>query len=183
LDLRPILEASADLTVAGELVSCETGNEVIDGMDMTAGLYGLWINSNPDGDMLDRREAGGWVMKDEFDRYEVFMWSTQGSACAIEGYGTDPPSWAGQVVGFIHTHPWMPGDMIPVCGEDGNPTGEWTEYPGGPSNEDILMSWDLGSKVDHPDKPGPLPGYILDGAGIIVFRGFDPVTMFDRCGF
>lgn len=135
------------------------------------GFNTVWATSNADGHLLQRKEQGGWIIR-ENGQLRVETWNLPSDYCGIHGEPVPPSS--GTVVGWVHTHPYAPGEMILTC--EGVPY----EYPGGPSGPDRSTSTALGQMVGFP---GALPGYILDKGGITFFVGAEPLLdkELDRC--
>jgi hypothetical protein len=57
------------------------------------------------------------------------------------------------------------------------------------SDEDLAASAELGREVNHPDHPNPLPGYMIDGFGTVVFDASSASATikrrndYPRCGY
>jgi hypothetical protein len=161
---------------------CNTGDSVYDNPAVNAGFTALWSASNYGPNIIARREAYGWVVMTA-SGYRIHMIGTT-SYCG----GNDlempwPPEGPDAVVAFVHTHPYEIGDLVPICGPDGQPQlNNWGVYPGGASDVDRATSIALG---DALGRGMPLPGLVLDVNGMHQFIGDDHLfnSMTARCGY
>lgn len=168
-------------------VPCETGNPLLDAPGSDAGFAQLWKDSDPDNPTFgDRHERAGWIVRKADGSYYVFEWPNVGTVCGMDVTGLpEPPEGLSAVVGYVHTHPYIPGDYVAVCANDNHTVTGFVQYAGGPSNADRNTSVALGQQVPWSGKPGPLPGVILDKSGTRTFVGTstDKDVNYSRCGF
>lgn len=150
---------------------CATGDPVIDSEPLQDALQSLWTQSNPGANLAQRREQGGWIVRTAGGYSVVQFQNVRRSFCKIEG---EEPLPNGEIVGFVHTHPYGVGETIVNCAFQIIP------YEGRPSEDDVLMSAFLGQLLGRAE---PLPGYIIDGDGIRRFAQGQPTTSYERCGY
>lgn len=84
------------------------------------------------------------------------------------------------VVGFVHTHPYTPGETILGCDEQG--AYSVVTYESKPSPSDRNASVQFAQMLGRAQ---PLPGIILDAGKIVWFQGTDPAIggTLSRCGY
>lgn len=150
---------------------CDTGDPVVDSEQMRDALLSLWKQSNPTANLAQRKEQGGWIVRTASGYSVVQFQIPQTNFCSIDG--TEALPKIGEIVGFVHTHPYRVGETIVNCAFQIIP------YKGKPSDDDLLMSASLGQ---HLGRTEPLPGYIIDGDGIRQFAQGKPTTSYERCG-
>jgi hypothetical protein len=158
---------------------CNIGYEFIDSPDVQDGFTTAWQASNTTGNLADRKEVFGWIVKTSAG-YRIDILGA-GNFCGYDGDAPAPAEGMGAIIGFFHTHPYSVGEMVLTCGANMQVTGS-AIYQGGPSDTDRATSVELGQALGLGQ---PLPGVIIDNGGIHFFRGTD-TTMDDRlarCGY
>jgi hypothetical protein len=158
---------------------CQTGDEFLDSPVVSQGFTEMWQASNASAALGDRKEQFGWIVKTETG-YRIHILGA-GNVCGADFIPVAPPEGYDAVAGFIHTHPYTVGEIIPKCGADGRITG-FGPYSGEPSSFDEAASVQLGNLLG---RAAPLAGLILDANGIRVFVGSDESKSLsiDRCGY
>jgi|GEM_PF-1939418 len=154
---------------------CSTGDQTIDDPAVQAGYKELWAASNPNGNLYQRVEAAGWVVRTPNGTFAIESWNIQGANyCGWSG--TPPAATQGTVVGFVHTHPYAVGENVLNC------EGQVVTYTGEPSLADRQTSAQLGPSYGYGSG---LPGYILDKNGLTKFVGYTEVVdqRYSRCGY
>lgn len=158
----------------GQPDPCSTGDPVIDSEGFEDGSDEIWQASNPDANLIHRKENGAWIVRENgMIRFESWTNVTL-SFCGIDG---DPPfPVSGEVIGFIHTHPYEKGETVLNC------DGQIVDYDGTPSSDDRRMSEQFGRDLG---RPGALPGYVIDKDQITRFEGMSVAQDAEhaRCGY
>jgi hypothetical protein len=168
------------------IVPCRTGNEFVDAPGVSVGLSTLWKASNVGAPSIgDHHEQGGWIVRGSDGALAVVPWNVPGTVCGIDAVVSPPPGGWGTVVGYVHTHPYLIGDAVPVCLDDPNVMVGVTEYSGAPSDIDRNLSVTLGKELPWPGRPNALPGIAIDANGVSKFSGFDRTAdvRSSRCGY
>lgn len=141
----PIAAAAAE-----SVITCLTGDSLLDTPLMRQLLRVLWTSSHPNEQPVQRRERGAII----FDSSGVLFYradldnphDTPCRSAVVVPLGSTP-------VAAVFTHPFRPGDLLPLnCPFGDNSFHRYTvDQFGGPSEEDIvaLLDWQL-------------PGYIMD---------------------
>lgn len=162
---------------------CDTGDPVVDSPEVQQGFADLWSRSNPDAEMQDRLERGGWIIQGPAG-YSVqpFPESWTLNACEIR-FPVDALAPTGAVA-WVHTHPYRSGERLTACGSHtiyigGVPMKAYFRYGNQPSEDDGKFST-LWNK----------PGYVIDKNKITRFIGnasspdhFDVQSQVNRCGY
>lgn len=163
---------------------CETGDPLVDAPAVQNGMKQLWMRSNSDAAMAERREAGGFVVLDPLLGYVLhpFPESWAATACAI----SPPPGFIPPVnaVAWVHTHPYGRDELLTSCPSErivigGTVFEAFTKYQNDPSADDGRMAQQWG-----------LPGYVLDREKITRFTGnpsssikYDITLRTNRCAY
>ncbi len=156
--------------------TCHTGDPVVDDPQVSEGLRDLWMRSNPDANLAQRRETAGWIVEHPAGQFIIVPIATMSSNFGCADFMVQVPAH-GTIVGFVHTHPYQLDETIVDC--------EFTnvgDYTGAPSNADRTASEMLGNLLGRSD---PLPGYIIDKDGYFRFQGtrYTATPRLPRCGY
>ncbi|HEX8152643.1 MAG TPA: hypothetical protein VF698_05930 [Thermoanaerobaculia bacterium] len=155
-----------------------TGDPAVDSAKVQEGFKQLWAKSNAYGDVADRREFAGWIVRTATG-YRIHEWNKAGGPngfCDPLLLGdTIPPEGSSAIVGFVHTHPYGKGEIITDC------EGKTGPYEGVESSADVKTSKEIG--LNMLSRGVPLRGYILDKDGIRKFEGGTHLDPISRCGF
>jgi hypothetical protein len=140
--------------VAESVITCLTGDSLLDTPIMRELLGILWGHSNADDRPAQRRERGAIL----FEAGGVLFYradldnpaDTPCRSAVIVPLGPTP-------VAAVFTHPFRPGDLLPANCSYGRPESRryTVDRYGGPSEEDIVALLDWG-----------IPGYIIDGENV-----------------
>ena len=156
---------------------CKTNDEVLNNSDIQSFLDNLWTNSHVDRPIEERLEQGGWITRAQDGTFGFVDVSDEWITTSC---GMAPPSnWLEQippnVVGFVHTHPFMrKEDTRSVCGKGGS-----RKYKSGSSEEDYQM---LLAAVAHTNNI-TLKSYVLDGSKISKIDFAKNLIKYNRCGY
>jgi hypothetical protein len=139
---------------AESVLTCLTGDSLLDTPVMRDLLRILWSHSHADDRPAQRRERGAIL----FDSAGVLFYRVD-----LDNPADTPCRSAVRVqlgstpVAAVFTHPFRPGDLLPAnCGYGRPESRRYTvDRYGGPSEEDIvaLLDWQI-------------PGYIMDGQNV-----------------
>jgi hypothetical protein len=153
--------------------------------DVQAGFDQLWKESNPPPAPLgDRKEHFGWLVWTESGGWAFHDTGLTGNVCGLDAEIPYPPEGAAAIRAFVHTHPYAPDEIIPVCSEtDTERIVGYAPYGGTPSRLDRMTSVRLGERLYGPGHT--LSGLILDSKDILSFVGFntDRDGGISRCGY
>lgn len=142
--------SSGGAAVAESVITCRTGDSLLDTPVMRQLLRVLWEHSHADDWPAERRERGAIL----FDSAGVLLYradldnprDTPCRSAVFVPLGDTP-------VAAVFTHPFKPGDLLPSNCNFGDPNAHRYSVDdlGGPSELDLvaLLDWQL-------------PGYILD---------------------
>jgi hypothetical protein len=155
-----------------------TGDPAVDSDKVEEGFKRLWAKSNAYGNVSERREYAGWIVRTATG-YRIHEWNKAGGPngfCeAVQLADTIPPEGSAAIVGFVHTHPYGKDEPITDC------NGKTGPYKGLASEPDQMTSKQIG--MDMLQRGVPLRGYILDKDGIRKFEGGSHLDPIGRCGF
>lgn len=157
--------------------TCNTGDPIVDDPDVSKGLAGLWLQSNPDANLAQRVEKAGWIVEYPAGQYSVVQWTGGVEKFGCGDYANLQLPSQGTVVGFVHTHPYEVGESITDCNFASVQT-----YDGTPSDYDRRASVALGTYLG---RSGPLAGYIIDKDGYYRYDGHGNTAAprRPRCGY
>jgi hypothetical protein len=162
---------------------CNTGYPVIDSPEVQQGLDQIWKASNPDADLADRREKGGWIVATSTGyTFQAFPDSWSSTSCQIDvPPNVLPPNG---MVAMVHTHPYTNGELLTTCGKQEIPGlgSFYVNYGNNPSCADYETMQRLRS---IPGVEG-LIGIIIDKEKITAYDGSDSPsgqTSMARCGY
>lgn len=163
---------------------CETGNPMLDSPEVQRGMDQLWEASDADAPMADRRERGGWILKNSLGEYSFRAFPSEWTigACGINAPAyTVPPAGT---VAWVHTHPYHTGEPLTACDPERVMVGgvtflAYTRYSNDPSRPDgeLAVRWNL-------------PGVIIDHDKVTQYKGepssrdrFTVTSRHNRCGY
>lgn len=167
-------------TPSNDPTPCATGDAFLDNPLVEQGFAELWEASNASATALGARtEQYGWIVQTATG-YRVHRLGA-GNVCGADWTFAEPPEGWDAIVGFIHTHPYSLGELVPVCDEQMHIV-DALPYTGVPSSFDLRASVQLGEILHRTE---PLGGIILDAAGIRAFKGEDTSAQVSvaRCGY
>lgn len=157
--------------------TCDTGDQILDDPEFSAGLRSLWSQSKPDANLYSRVEKAGWIVEYPAGEFSVVQWTGGVERFGCGDYSNLAVPQQGKIVGFVHTHPYEVGEAITDCS-----FRTVQIYDGTPSDFDRRASVQLGTVLG---RSGPLPGYIIDKDGYYRYDGQTntarPRT--PRCGY
>lgn len=141
-------------TAAESVITCLTGDSLLDTPVMRDLLRVLWVASRTNEGPAQRRERGAILFDSAgVSFYRADLDNPNDTPCrstVVVPLGRRP-------VAAVFTHPFRPGDLLPLsCSFGDTDVHRYTvDQFGGPSEEDIvaLLDWQL-------------PGYILDGENV-----------------
>lgn len=163
------------------VVSCLTGNPLLDNSRIRRGLRDAWNASNPNGPAADRRERGGWQYRDASGALieQLLPPDPTGTPCSYQfpsglgAMGTPVVTW--------HTHPFRPldaTDPLPnSCYPNAAPPPPGTVRVAAarPSNQDfqvggasphfVVDANNVWYVPDPANAPGVFTGYPRQGTG------------------
>lgn len=164
---------------------CNTGDPVLDDPQVQAGFQDLWARSNPDAEMSQRLEKGGWIMQTATGyTIQPFPDDWTIGSCGIDlPPDALPPAGA---IGWVHTHPFTKGDRNTACDTltfrlpNGQTVTYVQKYENNPSDYDGVASIKFG-----------FGGYIMDKDKITEFIGdrynqpdnYTVTNQVNRCGY
>lgn len=163
---------------------CATSDSVVNAPAVQNGFKEIWDRSNADAEIAQRREVGGFVIRDPLLGYtfQPFPESWSASACSIAPpQGFMPPASA---VAWVHTHPYETEEKMTSCPPDPIVIGGtlfyvYTKYMNDPSGDDGKYAQRWG-----------LPGYVIDKNKITKFVGnpqseihYDITFRTNRCAY
>lgn len=172
---------------------CETNDEVLDDEIVQQKMEELWEASNADAPEFQRKEQGGWIIKDPVTNeisFEEFPPSWARKPCGIDlpANITVPPN----TIGMLHTHPFTIGEKMYSCLKapvaviqqfQGQFDQVVKKYNNQPSPGDIeLMNTFAQAGFD-------LDGYIIDEQGIVKYdentveNNSSTMTTHSRCAY
>lgn len=165
-------------------VSCDTGDPVLDDLDVSGPFEALWLASNPNSSIEYRRERASWIVPDNDGGWELIPWEVDNSSgidqsCALSFKpGTIPPN----TVGYVHTHPIEAGMTVPACAVtvDGIRRELYASYGPTGYNRGGGRQGDAGFIGRHPQLQ---QNYVLDREGIWKFDRQSRPTKIAACGY
>ena len=158
---------------------CKTKDEYLDDPVIQSEMNKIWEESKSEGDMAQRLENGGWIIK---DAQGGLTFQLIGDDWTKSPCGLDPPSnFLSNIpegaVGFVHTHPFYRGeDRRNICDNNGR-----KRYKSGYSIDDL----DFIARVAASQGDFGFRGYVLDGNKITKFNSLGNFQMqqYKRCSY
>lgn len=179
--------------IGGECVQpCQTGEPALDDPDVSEKINDLWEGSNFSGNQFDRKEQGGWIIKNPTTNdysFQEFPSSWVRLACKIEP--SQEFTLPSNVIGVIHTHPFSTGEKMWSClGLSESFINQFKssleqaveKYENTPSPDDIMFLNDINQQTGLD-----IDGYIIDESGVIKYdkstdvENVNSMSKFDRC--
>lgn len=163
---------------------CNTSDPVLNSLAVQAGFEDLWSRSNPDAEMSQRREKGGWIIQSG----TAYVFEPWPDSWTIGPCGLDLPETTtapAGAIGYVHTHPYKRDELLTSCDHlvltfgNGQTMAVYEKYKNAPSDPDgeAASRWGIA-------------GYIIDKNRITRYVGtptgtdkYRVTAQHGRCGY
>ena len=175
--------------------TCRTQDAVLNDAGIQAGLKDLWLRSRIGQPQAQRVEPAAWIVRNTDGTYGLVELSyTARGPCTVNGNWSAPPG----AVGYVHTHPFIAGEEMAICGalKRPGPGGGWVDivrpdgrpvyerYNNQPSWPDRQLITEVINRVRKARGEELLDAYVIDNERITRYtmNGMKDVV-YGRCGY